>query len=153
MRIKDDKQENGLDIYSKLSKLEMNCIWQGEFIFCSYLRLMGEWFFKRTPFAGICGNLLELHSTGFCLTRGTLAGTRNTDTTLRSLYNQSHLRLHPSSMFSLIISTFNPLSVYMTYSVCPDFRPSDAYMMYWVRQNFKRSCQTPGTQETTFIGT
>lgn len=42
---KDDKQENGLDIYSKLSKQafkEMNCTWQGEFIFCSYLRLMGE---------------------------------------------------------------------------------------------------------------
>ena len=108
----------------------------------------GRVVFNRTPFAGICGNLLELHSTGFCLTRGTLAGTRNTDITFRSLYNQSHLRLHPCSVFSLIISTFNPLSVYMTYSVCPDFRPSDAYMMYWVCQNFKRSCQTPGTQET-----
>ena len=45
MRIKDDKQENGLDIYSKFSKLafkEMNCIWQGEFIICLYLRLMVE---------------------------------------------------------------------------------------------------------------
>lgn len=95
----------------------------------------------------------ELHSTGFCLARETLVGTRNTDTTFRSLYNQSHLKLHPSSVFILIILTFNPLSVYMMYSVCPDFRPSDADMMYWVCQNFKRSSQTPGTQETTFIST
>lgn len=59
------------------------------------------------------------------------------------------IKLKPSeSIQNLFLTPWVP--IWRTEYVMT-FSPSGAYMTYWVRQNFKRFSQKPGTREATFI--